>query len=272
MHIDVRQQWRRHPALRCSSRGLLSPTHPSMPPLVGLFDRRLQPHLDQMQHLPITDPPCHARDQRRVRNRIEIFRHISVHDVGVPLFDRLVDGSNRIERTPLGTVPIGRLIKVRFENRFEHQRRRGLYDPVADSRYPERALAGATGLRNHHPFDRLRCVASCSNLLPHGREPALHPVFLNAREGFSVHARCSTVRTAARVCVGEDVFAPHLVIQEVESPRRLLLGLHIERPLERPDSYWSCQAHANLLTSARLSALRTRAPFLTRHYPGSSVV
>ena len=105
-----------------------------MPPLVGLFDRRLQPHLHQMQHLPITDPPCHARDQRRVRNRIEIFRYISVYDFGVPLFDRRVDGSNRIERASLGTVSIRRLIEVRFENRFEHQRRRGLDDPVADRR------------------------------------------------------------------------------------------------------------------------------------------
>src|SRR5207247_1826291 len=188
------------------------------------------------------------------------------------LFDRPVDGSNRIERTPLGTVPIGRLIEVCFENWFEHQRRRGLYDPVADRRYPERALASTTRLRNHHPFDGLRYVASCSNLLPHCSEPALHTVFLDAREGFAVHARRSTVRTAARIRVGEDVFAPHLVIQKVESPRRCLLGLHIERPLERPDSCWSCQAHANLLTSARSSALRTRAPFLARHYPGSSVV
>ena len=135
--------------------------------------------------------------QRRVRNRIEVFRHIGVHDLGVPLIDRLVDGPNRIERTPLGAVPIGRLIEVRFENRFEHQRRRGLYDPVADSRNPERALAHATGLRNHHPSDRLRCVASCSNLLPQFVEPALHSVVLDAREGLSVHARRPAVRTAA---------------------------------------------------------------------------
>jgi hypothetical protein len=71
MHVDVRQQWRSNPALRCSSRCLLSATHPSTPPLVGLFDRRLQPHLNQMQHLPIADAACHARDQLRVRNRVE---------------------------------------------------------------------------------------------------------------------------------------------------------------------------------------------------------
>ncbi|GAC1470474.1 MAG: hypothetical protein PVSMB1_18640 [Gemmatimonadaceae bacterium] len=37
-----------HPTLRCPSCRLLSATHPSMPPLVGLLDRGLQPHLDEM--------------------------------------------------------------------------------------------------------------------------------------------------------------------------------------------------------------------------------
>jgi site-specific DNA recombinase len=53
-----------HPALRSSSGGLLPPTHPSMPLGVGFFNRRLEPHLNQMQHLPVADAACHARDQR----------------------------------------------------------------------------------------------------------------------------------------------------------------------------------------------------------------
>jgi hypothetical protein len=32
---------------------------------------------------------------------------------------------------------------------------------------------------------------------------------------------------------------------------RLLLGLHVERSLELPNLFRSCQAHANLLISAR---------------------
>src|SRR5713101_3687322 len=55
MHVDGRHQWRNHAALRSSSGRLLSSTHPSMPSLVGLFNRRLQPHRYQMQHLPIAD-------------------------------------------------------------------------------------------------------------------------------------------------------------------------------------------------------------------------
>src|SRR6516225_600094 len=202
-----------------------------------------------------------------VRDTIEIPRKIGVYYFGASFLDRVVDCSNRIERTALGTVPEGRLIEVRFENRFKYQRRCGFYYPVPDSGNSERALAHAAGLGNHHPSHRLRSVASCSNLLPQCAEPLFHPLCIDAVKGFSVHTGRAAVRTAAGVGVGEDVFTPHFVIQAVEPSRRLLLGLHVERSLERPDLFRSCQAHANLLTSARSSAPRTRAPFLRRHCP-----
>ena len=188
------------------------------------------------------------------------------------LFDRGVDFPNRIERTALRAVSIGRLIEVRFENRREHQRRRGLHYPIPDSGNTERALAHSAGLGNHHPSHRLRCVAFCLHLLAQCGEPPFHSASVDAREGFPVHTGCAAVRTAADVCVGKDVFTPHFVIQKVKPPRRLLLGLHVERSLELPDPFRSYQAHANLLISTRPSAPRTRAPFLPRHYPGSSVV
>jgi hypothetical protein len=207
-----------------------------------------------------------------VRNRIEVLGQISVNHFGVPLINRQVDGPHGIERTALGTVPIGRFIEVRFDDRFEHQRRRGLHDPVADRGYTEQPLAHATGFRNHHASDRLRCVASGPNLLSQFAEPALHAVDLDARKRFPVHTWRSAIRPAERECVCEDVFTPHLVIQKMEPPRRLLLGLHVQRSLERPDSFGSCQAHANPLSSARPSAPRTRAPSLHRRYPVSSVL
>src|SRR5438094_976127 len=172
-----------------------------------------------------------------------------------------MDFPDRIERTALGAVTIGRLIEVRFENRAEHQRRRGLDYPVADSRNTERALAHATGLGNHHPSNWLRSVASCSNLLPQCAEPPLHPARVDAREGLPVHAGRAAVRTAPGIRVSEDVFTPHFVIQAVEPPRRLLLGLHVQRPLEPPNLFRSCQAHANLLVSARSSAPPNQGSF-----------
>src|SRR5262249_52955486 len=100
--------------------------------------------------------------------------------------------------------------------------RRGLYDPIADRGYAERPLTRAPRFRNHHSFDRSWFVAFGANLLPHYTEPAVHAVFFDARERFSIDARRPTVRTAARVGVREEVFTPHLVIQRVEPPRRLL--------------------------------------------------
>ena len=180
-----------------------------------------------------------------MRNRIEVFGQISVYYFGVPLINRQVDAPHGIERPALGTVPVGRLVEVRFENRFEHQRRRGLHHPVADGGNTEGPLAHATGFRNHHASDRLRCVASGPNLLSQCAEPALHPVSVDVRKGFPVHTGRSAIGPAERERVCEDVFTPHLVIQEMESSRRLLLGLRVQRSLERPDSFGSCQAHAN---------------------------
>jgi hypothetical protein len=71
------------------------------------------------------------------------------------------------------------------------------------------------------------------------------------REGFSIHARGPAVGPAEGIGVGKDVSTPHLVIEKVESPRRLLLGLHVERSLELSNLFRSYQAHANLLLSAR---------------------
>jgi hypothetical protein len=87
-----------------------------------------------------------------------------------------------------------------------------------------------------------------------------------------IHARRAAVCTTACIRVGQDVLPPHLVIQKVKPPRRLLLGLYVERSLELPNLFRGCQAHANPLLSARSNAPRTRAPFIHRRWPASSDV
>jgi hypothetical protein len=72
-----------------------------------------------------------------VRDRIEILGQIGVYHFGVPFINGVVDFPNRIERTALGTVAIGRLIEVRFKNRFEHQRKAmGLFGLEPCRRHP----------------------------------------------------------------------------------------------------------------------------------------
>src|SRR5262245_50960125 len=141
--------------------------------------------------------------------------------------------------------PNCRLVEVRFEDRFDHQLGCGLHHPIPDGGYPERSLTHAAGLRNHHPSHRLRTVASCSHLLPQLAQPAGHAIRLDLREGDAVHTRRPTVLPAERECMGEDVFTPYLVVQDMEPPNSILLGRRVQRPLEPPEFRGGCQAHAN---------------------------
>ena len=87
-----------------------------------------------------------------------------------------------------------------------------------------------------------------------------------------VHARRPTVLSAERECVREDVFTPHLVVQDMEPPSWIPLGRHVQRPLEPPGFRGGARLTPIPLPLARPSAPRTRAPSLHRRYPASSVL
>jgi hypothetical protein len=55
--------------------------------IVCLFHRRLDPHLDQVQDLPVGDPARHRFHQWSVRNLIEVATQISVDHGRVPGVD-----------------------------------------------------------------------------------------------------------------------------------------------------------------------------------------
>ena len=89
-----------------------------------------------------------------------------------------------------------------------------------------------------------------------------------SREGLPVHARRPAVRPAERVGVGEDVVAPHLVVQDMEPSGRLLLGRDVQRPLEPPNLVGSCQAHANLPLLGSFERTPNQGPFPPPALPG----
>jgi hypothetical protein len=74
VHVDVGEQRAGDPTLRCAAHVALAADDPPLPVAVPLLDRRLEPHLDEGQHLPIDDAPGHALHQIPVRNVIEILR------------------------------------------------------------------------------------------------------------------------------------------------------------------------------------------------------
>jgi hypothetical protein len=75
-------------------------------PLVSLLDRYLEPHLDQMQHVPIDDPPYHRLHQLGVRDRVEVRGQIRVNNLRMPRCKQAVNLPDRIVRVPIRTVGV----------------------------------------------------------------------------------------------------------------------------------------------------------------------
>jgi len=59
-------------ALRRAPRCLVTTMHASLSVAISLLDWCFEPHLDQMQHMPVDDPAGHGPEQVRVRNAVKI--------------------------------------------------------------------------------------------------------------------------------------------------------------------------------------------------------
>jgi hypothetical protein len=78
------------------------------------------------------------------RNRVEIFRQIGVNDIGVAPADQPVHFLDCIGRTATGPVPIGTILEIRLEDRFQHELGGGLNHPIPNGRNAQRAFPRAT--------------------------------------------------------------------------------------------------------------------------------
>ena len=130
-------------ALRRPPRAPLPTAHVSLPLGIPLLDRRCQPHLEQVQQMPVHHAAGHTLQQLLVRNRVEILRQVRVDHVRVAVAQRGVDCSNRLRRTPLRSIAIRTVVKVRLEDGLQHQLGRRLHHPVPNRRNPEWAVSTA---------------------------------------------------------------------------------------------------------------------------------
>ena len=78
VHIDVGKQWARDATLRRAALVPLPANHPPLPVAIPFLDRRLEPHLDKGQDVPIHDPPGNATHQLGVRDRIEVLGEVGI--------------------------------------------------------------------------------------------------------------------------------------------------------------------------------------------------
>src|SRR3954466_13089553 len=138
VHVDDRDQRARDPALRRAARAALATAHAPRPLTVPLFDRRLEPQLDQPQHVPVHDPPGDRLHQLPVRDRVEVARQIGVHHVGIAPADVPVHVLDRVGPAATGPITIGAILEVRLEDGFQHQLGGGLDHPVPNGRDAER--------------------------------------------------------------------------------------------------------------------------------------
>ena len=159
VHVEVGQQRADDAALRRAASAAFAARHAPRPVAVTLLDRRLEPQLDQPQHVPVDDAPRHRLHEVAMRNRIEILRQIRIHDFRVAAAEQRVHFLDRVRPAPLRPVAESRGVEVRLEDRLQHQLGGGLHHAVPDRRDAEWPLA-ATGLRDHHPSHRLRVGTS----------------------------------------------------------------------------------------------------------------
>src|SRR4051812_1569940 len=259
------------PALRRAARTALATAHARLPITVPLLDRCPQPQLDEPQHVPVNDPPGDRLHQLRVRDRVEVFRQISIDHVGVAPADVPVHVLDRVGSAPSRAVALGTVLEVRLEDRPQHQLGGGLNHPVPNGRDAERPLA-APRLGDHHPPHRRGPVRLRDEVSAQACQPLLQPVRLDPLKRVPVHPRRAPVGAGERVGVTQDVRAMDLVVEQVEAEGRLRLRLEIQLSLEGPDPFGCLQArHQSPHPRRRRKHARSQGPSLRRRYPASAV-
>ena len=175
-----------------------------------------------------------------MRDRVEVLRHVSVDHLGVPGAQRPVHFLDSLQRRPTRPIAIGRGFQVRFEDRLQDQQGSGLNHTVPDRGNAEWPLPSSARLRNQHPPHRLGAVRLRAQRLLHSGQPPLQTCGFDVLERHAVHPGRPAVLLGERVGVGEDVRPIHLVVQQIETVGRFLLGLGVQRLLEPPELRWSC--------------------------------
>ncbi len=209
---------------------------------VGGFHRRLEPLLDQPQHVGINNTAGNRLHQLPVWDGIEILAQIGIDHIGVTPPKQGQHQLDRLGRTASRPIAVRRRFQVRLEDRLQHQLRRSLHHPVPNRWNAEWPLAAA-GLRDHHPSHRLALIRLRTQLLTQPDQPVLQPCRLDLLERRSVHPWRTFVGTRQVIRVAQDVRPPDLVVAQVEPETRLGLRLAIELSLQSPDRFRCCQAH-----------------------------
>lgn len=77
---------------------------PSAALIVGLIHRCFEPHLEQMQYLPVYYPARHRCHELCMRNAAEIVRQIRIDDLGATRYQQIACLLHRGQRTAFRSI------------------------------------------------------------------------------------------------------------------------------------------------------------------------
>ena len=206
-------------------------------PVVGLFGRGRQPHLDQTQDVLVAYATGHRLHQLGVGDAVEVSAQIRIYNLSMSGVQQSVDGLDGVLRFALGSVAILLRLQIGLENRAQYLQHGHLHHAIRDRRNTQRPLF-AIGLGDVSSTNRLRTIRLRPERLCQFAQPSLHTVGLDVRELLPVHPRCAIVGFAAEVGVSQDVLAVHLVVQRVESIARRRLRFGVQRRLQLLNLRW----------------------------------
>jgi hypothetical protein len=222
--------------------------------------------------MPVNDASGHRFEEVRMRDRVEIFRQISVNHVGVAPANQPVRFLDRIDRAAARAIAIGIVLEVRLEDRLKHDLGGSLGHPIPDRRDAERTFAAAR-LRDRHPPHRIGPIRLRVEFLVQARQPDFHARRVDLLEGHPVYTRRSRIGAGQRIGMSKNVLTADLVVKQVEAESGFRLRLTIKLSLKVPDLFGRFKAHRQSPLPRHLrKQARSQGPFLHRNYPASTVI
>jgi site-specific DNA recombinase len=160
---------------------------------------RLQDQLQQMQDVIVINPLRHFGEQHIVPHAVKIGLQIKINHLPLPPHDRVGDGTHRLMRCSLGSIPKRSGLEIRLEDRLHDELERALHDTVADTRDRQHSDLTASVLRYLLSPRSQRQVPPLNQFVLYLFKKDLHPLRLDGFERDPVNARCAAVRFRRRV-------------------------------------------------------------------------
>ena len=119
---------------RSHHRSLRRPLFGRFPALQAVHHSRFQVLFQQGQQAPVTHPFFDSRQQRVMRNGVEVALEVGVHHPGVSALQQAIHPSQRVFAAPSGPKPVTVFGKFALEDGFQHVPNCPLHDPIPDRR------------------------------------------------------------------------------------------------------------------------------------------